>query len=180
MASYSFRLATPEDAPALATAAAAFFIDTFGASNSADDMQAYLDHAFSESRQRAELEAPDARIWVAIAAEGDIAGYVHVRESAPLPPRVAVESERPAEIVRLYADRRWHGQGLGRSLMNVGVETARAWAADVLWLGVWERNTRAIAFYGKEGFSVVGEQQFLLGADRQRDLVMARRLTSKR
>jgi len=50
----------------------------------------------------------------------------------------------------------------------------------VLWLGVWERNARAIAFYRKQGFEVVGEQEFMLGADRQRDLVMARRLTGER
>ena len=43
-----------------------------------------------------------------------------------------------------------------------------------LWLGVWERNVRAQAFYRKQGFTVVGSQIFRLGSDPQRDLVMAK------
>ena len=44
---------------------------------------------------------------------------------------------------------------------------------DHVWLGVWERNPKAIAFYRKFGFEVIGEHRFVLGRDPQRDLVMA-------
>ena len=44
---------------------------------------------------------------------------------------------------------------------------------DVVWLGVWERNPRAISFYRKVGFAEVGEHVFQLGSDPQRDVVMA-------
>jgi ribosomal protein S18 acetylase RimI-like enzyme len=64
-------------------------------------------------------------------------------------------------------------------LMEAAISTAREWRADVLWLGVWERNDRAIAFYEKQGFRIVGAQDFMLGSDRQRDHVMARDLTSE-
>jgi GNAT superfamily N-acetyltransferase len=173
------RRATTADAPRLAAAAAALFRDTFGAANRPEDMDAYLAHAFSETRQRAELSAFDERVWLALDGGEEIAGYVHVRLGAR-PPMGSAPSERPAEIARLYADRRWHGRGLGAALMDAAVATALEWGGDLLWLGVWEKNPRAIAFYAKHGFLDVGEQEFWLGADRQRDRVMARRLTGRR
>lgn len=174
------RMATPEDAESLASAARTFFRDTFGNANTAEDMEAYLADAFTGARMRAELSAPDSRVWLAISGEEEIAGYVHVRQNA-VPARAPLASpNRAAEIVRLYADRRWHGKGLGAALMQKGLETALDWDADVLWLGVWERNARAIAFYQKQGFEIVGEHDFMLGTDRQRDFVMARRLIADR
>ncbi|HEY7235396.1 MAG TPA: GNAT family N-acetyltransferase [Gemmatimonadaceae bacterium] len=173
----TIRRGIPADAAALSRAAASMFTDTFGAANRPEDLASYLASAFSEESQRAELSGANSRIWLAHDGQG-IAGYAHVRLDAPLPVRSTIPSERPAEIARIYADRRWHGRGLGGSLMQVCLAAARAWGADVLWLGVWERNPRAIAFYEKLGLAVVGEQAFRLGADRQRDLVMALRLTN--
>jgi len=143
-------------------------------------METYLADAFTEARQRAELSAPETRVWLAVDETGEIAGYVHVRQKALRENGMLGVARRPVEIVRLYADRRWHGLGLGAALMEQAVAAARAWGGDVLWLGVWERNARAIAFYEKQGFETVGNQEFMLGKDRQRDLVMARRLTSDR
>ena len=174
----SLRIATPVDARALARAAAAFFVDTFAAANEPEDMDAYLASAFSEDHQRAELSDADSRIWLARIGD-DVVGYAHVRRS-PAPSSISGARPRAVEIARIYAGRRWHGQGVGKALMEACLTTAKEWGGDVLWLGVWEKNPRAIAFYQKHGFQVVGEQPFLLGADLQRDLVMARRLTNDR
>jgi len=57
------------------------------------------------------------------------------------------------------------------------LDTAVAGGADVAWLGVWEQNPRAISFYAKSGFAVVGDHVFVLGKDPQRDLVLAKRLS---
>jgi ribosomal protein S18 acetylase RimI-like enzyme len=172
----ALQLGTPDDARELARAAATFFLDTFGGANRREDMEAYLASAFSQARQRAELADPDNRIWLA-RAFGELAGYAHVRRSAT--PAPSAIGHRPAiEIARIYAGRKWQGRGLGAALMEACVSTAKEWGGDVLWLGVWEQNQRAIAFYEKHGFQVVGEQPFLLGADLQRDIVMARRLTN--
>ena len=174
---FALRLATPDDAPALAVAATAFFRDTFGDANRPEDLDAYLASAFTETRQRTELADAGTRVWLAVGEQGNIVGYVHVRLGAPPPASSSASSGPSAEIARLYADRHWHGRGLGAALMNAAVATATEWGADLLWLGVWEHNPRAIAFYAKHGFADVGEQEFRLGADRQRDRVMARRLT---
>ena len=174
---FSIRLATPDDASALAAAASIFFRDTFGAANRPEDMADYLAHAFSETRQRAELTESSARVSIATATDAGIVGYVHVRLGAQPPADSSAPPGRSAEIARLYADRRWHGRGLGAALMAAAVASAVEWGAELLWLAVWEQNPRAIAFYAKHGFVDVGRQEFQLGADRQRDRVMARRLT---
>lgn len=178
-ASPALRLATPEDARTLAAAAARFFVDTFGSANRADDMASYLADEFSEARQFAELSAPDTRLILAMDGDDHIAGYVHIRLDAPLPPEVSINREPAAEVARLYADRDWHGHGLGKLLMDAAIAMARTAGADVLWLGVWEHNARAIGFYAKMGFQIVGAKDFLLGTDRQRDHVMALRLTNE-
>jgi ribosomal protein S18 acetylase RimI-like enzyme len=176
----TLRWATPDDAARLAHAAATFFADTFGPDNTPEDMSHYLASAFSERQQRAELEDPANRVLVALGGDNVVAGYVHLKlGTTPRDTAIPNEAKKPMEIARLYADRRWHGQGLGGRLMNAAVKAAREWGADVIWLGVWERNARAIAFYRKHGFRVIGEQWFMLGADRQRDLVMARELTAE-
>jgi ribosomal protein S18 acetylase RimI-like enzyme len=89
-----------------------------------------------------------------------------------------VVADAPAEIQRIYVDGTWQGQGVAQTLVDACLEQARAWHCDTLWLGVWEKNARAIAFYEKIGLRVVGALAFMLGRDLQRDLVMARSLAS--
>lgn len=60
--------------------------------------------------------------------------------------------------------------------MNSVIEEAKKTDTDVLWLGVWAQNLRALAFYRKQGFVEIGEQSFQLGADHQRDLIMVTEL----
>ena len=133
-------------------------------------MNAYLASGFSAEIQARELSDPESTFLIA-SVDGVVAGYARVRiGDAP----ACVAGERPAEIVRLYADAPWIGRGAGSALMDACLATARAGGCDVVWLAVWERNPRAIAFYAKCGFSAVGGQDFAVGHDIQRDVVMAR------
>jgi ribosomal protein S18 acetylase RimI-like enzyme len=98
-------------------------------------------------------------------------GYTQLRRGAP----PAIDSgQRPIEIVRIYADKAWLGQGVGAALMSACLTLARQKSCDTVWLDVWEKNPRAIAFYQKWGFAVVGSQPFQLGSDMQQDLIMLR------
>src|SRR4051812_32092975 len=164
------RPATSADADALARLAARLFEQTFAGENSADDMREYLDRTFSAERQRAELADGDRAVWLAVAEDGAHVGYAMLRRGTRAQ---GVTGSRPAEVQRIYADRDFHGRGVGRVLMDACLAQASEWKCDELWLGVWERNPRAIAFYQKIGFGVVGRQTFLLGRDVQHDLVMA-------
>ena len=164
------RRATEADATLLAELAARLFEDTFGPDNDPEDMRDYLAGAFSEEHQRAELADDTRLVWIALDASGRAIGYAAMRRDTRTH---GVIAERPAEVQRIYADHAWHGRGIGRALMAACVEQARTWGCDVLWLAVWERNPRAIAFYEKTGFRKVGRQIFVLGRDVQHDDVMA-------
>lgn len=167
----AIRCAGPDDAARLSALAESSFVDSFGADNRPEDMAAYVATAFGEAIQRAELE--DASCCVFIAEQGGEAlGYAMLREG---PAPACVGSANAVEVARLYAVRRWIGAGVGAALMQHCVREAVARGHDALWLGVWERNERAIAFYERWGFRRVGTQPFQLGSDRQTDHVMVRR-----
>ena len=78
------------------------------------------------------------------------------------------------EISRFYVDRRHHGRGIAQALMAEAYQAAGELGGKTIWLGVWERNPRAIAFYAKSGFVDVGSHPFLVGSDLQTDRVMVR------
>jgi ribosomal protein S18 acetylase RimI-like enzyme len=168
------RRATTDDAGILADLGARLFEQTFGPANTPEDMQAYLATAFSPDVQRTEIADPDRAAFLAFDEAGLAIGYAMVRRGSRAS---GVVGERPVEVQRIYADRSFHGSGLGTALMNSCIDQARAWEGDVLWLGVWRENPRAIKFYERTGFSVVGVQEFMLGRDLQHDFVMARPLS---
>ena len=166
------RRATIDDAASLAALGRRTFLDTFGADNSQDDLAAFLDGAYAESIQREELAASHLTYFLA-EAEGAPVGFALLRhDKSPM----FLDDPTAIELQRLYVDRAWHGTGLAQSLMAICLEDAVARGASSLFLGVWERNSRALRFYAAQGFDVVGSQVFMLGSDAQTDLVMRKRL----
>ena len=103
--------------------------------------------------------------------DGELAGYTQWRRQQLI---ACVKAEQPSELSRIYVDARWHGQGVAGQLMQHVMTLALDSGSDVLWLGVWEHNPKAIAFYRKVAFDVIGEHVFAVGSDMQRDLIMAR------
>jgi diamine N-acetyltransferase len=169
------RRASPADAARLAGFAMTAFIDSFAADNTPENMSAYLAHAFGESVQRDELSDPHCTVLLA-EKERELVGYAMLRDgSAPS----CVGNASAIEIARLYAGKRWIGAGIGSLLMQRCLDEAVSRGKDTIWLGVWERNARAIAFYHRWGFADVGSQPFQLGSDLQTDRVMARRAAAE-
>lgn len=165
----SIRPANPDDALALARLAERTFRDTFGAENAAADMDSHCTTHFGEEIQRAEIHDGNSLTLLA-EDDGGLVAFAQVWVHSPKP---LLTAARPAKLHRLYLAKEWHGQGLAHDVMHAVLEAARLREADALWLSVWERNPRAIAFYRKFGFDVVGEQIFQVGSDPQRDLVMS-------
>lgn len=172
------RGAVSSDALALATFAATAFVDTSAAENTAEDMATYLAQAFGEARQHAELAEPSNVVLVA-EWDGELAGYAMLHDGAAPDAATGVDGSSAIEIARLYAGRRWIGAGVGAALMQHCLDVAASRGREWIWLGVWERNVRAIAFYARWGFKDVGSQYFQLGADRQTDRIMARRVAAQ-
>jgi ribosomal protein S18 acetylase RimI-like enzyme len=171
-ASIALRRATAADAARVAAFAATAFVDTFAPNNRPEDMATYVAEAFGEPQQRAELTDPQCTVFLA-ERDGEIVGYAMLRDG---PPPSCVPDPSAIEIVRLYAGQRWIGAGIGALLMQRCLVEAASRSRRTIWLGVWERNVRAIGFYQRWHFTIVGSQSFQLGSDRQNDRIMARRV----
>jgi GNAT superfamily N-acetyltransferase len=162
------RRATAADAEALTAFGRRIFAATFEAGSDPADLAVYLDSAYTFERQHAEIsEAVIDTLLLELG--GSLAAFAQVRDvAAP----GCVSGPAPLELWRFYVDPAWHGRGVAARLMTAVEDAARARDAKTVWLGVWERNLRAHAFYAKQGFIVVGSHTFQMGSDRQRDLIM--------
>jgi len=157
----------------LAEIGAETFYDSFVADNAPGDMAVYLSASFHPLKQGTELADSQSRFLIA-EIDNEVVGYIHLKRSVA--PQV-VAGQKPMEIARFYARKQWIGKGIGTYMIKVCLQEARTAGCDVIWLGVWERNIRAIEFYRNWGFVEVGEQPFQLGNDLQQDLLMARPLS---
>lgn len=164
----TIRRGVPGDAKGLAEFAARAFVDAFGAGNRPEDLAMHLARTFGTDLQAAELA--DADVTTLLVVEGDvIAGYAQLRGGqAP----DCVTHAAALELRRFYIDRTQHGRGVAQALMQATKAAAAARGARHLWLSVFAKNPRAIAFYRKEGFAQVGTAYFFVGSDRQDDLVL--------
>ena len=168
--SITLRPADLDDANLLAELAARTFAEAFAADNTSEDMASYLASEFSVEQVTAQLTDPASTFLIA-EVDGVAAGYarLHAGKRAE-----GIEGARPIELVRLYALREWHGRGIGEALMRECINEARDAGYETIWLGVWEKNARALAFYRKWDFRAVGEHLFQLGSDAQNDILMER------
>lgn len=168
------RQARVDDASLLAELGARTFAETFAEDNSAEDMEVYLASSFSEVQQAAELADPNSTIYIA-ETNGVAIGYAMLRSgNAP----DCVTDEKPIELVRLYVSREHLGGGVGAGLMRVCINEADQQGYRTMWLGVWENNHRALAFYRKWKFRNVGTHIFQLGQDAQTDILMERPISA--
>lgn len=168
----TIRRGTLDDAALLSELGARTFSDTFAVDNTPEDLAAYLAANFNVAQQTAELEDPGSTFLIA-EVDGRAAGYAKLHDGEA---DQSVAGANPVELVRLYVSREWLGRGIGEQLMRACINAAQQAGHEILWLGVWEHNARAQAFYRKWNFRTVGEHMFQLGSDVQRDLVMERAL----
>lgn len=165
------RRATIADAAELSAFGRRVYHATFAADNNPADLAAYLDSAYTEERQLAEIANP-AMDTLLFERDGALAAFAQLKPGT----EDSVNGPHPIELWRFYVDPAWHGHGVAARLMAAAEDAARARGAQTLWLGVWERNTRAQAFYRKHGFTVAGSHIFWMGSDPQRDLIMVKAL----
>jgi len=164
----TIRYAEAADAKMLAEVGGQTFYNAFAKDNKPEDMAAYLAKAFSVEQVAKEI-ADEMTIFLIVELDSQTTGYAKLRvNEAP----ACVKGDNPIELERFYILQNWHGQGLAQSLMQRCIEEAKQRGHQTIFLGVWEHNQRAIAFYQKCGFTKVGEHPFLLGSDLQTDWLM--------
>ncbi|CEA02556.1 Protease synthase and sporulation negative regulatory protein PAI 1 [Jeotgalicoccus saudimassiliensis] len=150
------------------------FYEAFRAQNTAENMKAYTDSAFTIDRITEELRHPESKFYFIYS--GDVpAGYLKVNindaQSEPM-------GSDALEVQRIYVLSEYHKQGFGKALLNHAYSIAHSLKKTKVWLGVWEENDNAIGFYKKQGFKKTGSHSFFMGDDEQTDLIAEKILPS--
>lgn len=166
------RSGTTDDAPQLAALGAAVFRQTYGAAIPAEILEIYLTQHFSAEAFRSDLAGAGSNYLLAWHNAG-LAGFGKLEAT---PPPVGVPARRPVELAKLYVAQAYHGRGVGPALMRETLNEAARLGYYSLWLCVWEKNERALAFYRKWGFSQVGTYEIRVGPISFNDLVLAREI----
>jgi ribosomal protein S18 acetylase RimI-like enzyme len=144
------------------------FFETFSAGNTEENMKKYLEEGFSIQKLTAELNDQDAEFYFA-ELDNTVIGYLKLNFGAS---QTELKDEKALEIERIYVLNEFHGKKVGQLLYEKAMQIARQMNAEYVWLGVWEKNPRAISFYKKNGFVAFDKHIFKLGNDEQTDIMM--------
>lgn len=148
------------------------FNETFKDQNSPENMKAYLDKAFNLKQLEKEM-TNDSSDFYFIYFNEELAGYMKMNTNDAQTENMGNDS---LEVERIYIKRDFQKHGLGKYLLNQAIEIARKQDKRKIWLGVWEKNENAIAFYEKMGFIQTGAHAFYMGDEEQTDLIMTKNL----
>lgn len=157
-----------EDVGTLQQISVETFRETYEEQNDPADFNKHIKERFSEDALRAELENTDSQFFFA-KYESDIIGYLKLNQGMAQTEQLL---QNAIEVERIYVLGRFHGKGIGKILFDKSVEIAQERKADHLWLGVWEKNPRAIRFYERQGLEVFDTHIFVVGEDEQIDYLM--------
>jgi diamine N-acetyltransferase len=143
------RRATPEDALLISEISAITFFDTFKGTCTDDDMHEFIEQYFNEKQVFKELSDANDFYYFAF-VNGDAAGYIRIKEE--ISDVEIINRYKGVELKRIYVLKEYHSKKIGAALMNFALDLATAGNYELIWLGVWEHNERAKAFYHKFGF----------------------------
>jgi ribosomal protein S18 acetylase RimI-like enzyme len=144
------------------------FSETFSSTNTEENMKAYLKDGFSNAKLSAELDNPNSEFYF-VTLNNTVIGYLKINFGLA---QTELKDDKALEIERIYVLQEFHGKKVGQLLYDQAIHLAKEKKADYVWLGVWEKNHRAIQFYTKNGFVEFDQHIFVLGDDEQTDIMM--------
>lgn len=148
------------------------FYESFKNENTEENMKHYLAKAFTSEKISAELNNPHSRFYLLFVDE-QLAGYLKVNTYSAQSENMGDEA---LEVERIYLKKSFQKLGLGKVLMDKAIDIAVEESKTIIWLGVWEKNENAIAFYSKAGFEKSGKKIFYMGDEQQTDFIMKKTL----
>ena len=165
----SIHIVRPKEVDKLHRLSIQTFKETFGAQNTAVDMQAYIEKQLNLEQLTTELQNQDSFFYFAH-LDKVVVGYLKLNFNQAQKERVL--EGKAFEIERFYILKMHQGKGLGSQLFNKSIEIGKDKGYEQLWLGVWEHNIRALEYYGEKGHTPFGTHVFELGQDAQTDILM--------
>ena len=148
------------------------FTETFKDNNSEKSLNDYLNTAYELTKLEKELENPHSEFYFAY-FNNELAGYLKININDAQSEKMG---ENALEVERIYIKKSFKRRGIGRHLIETAEQLAKKYQKNLMWLGVWEYNPKAIAFYETLGFKVIGAHSFFMGVEEQTDLIMSKQL----
>ncbi|WP_404427416.1 GNAT family N-acetyltransferase [Ureibacillus chungkukjangi] len=161
-----------EDLQTLQEVSIETFYEAFKEQNSPESMEAYLEKAFNLEKLELEISNISSQFFL-IHFSNEVAGYLKININEAQSEEMGDES---LEVERIYLKTKFQKHGLGKVLLNKAIEIATDLDKKKVWLGVWEENENAIAFYKKMGFVQTGTHSFYMGDEEQLDFIMTKTL----
>jgi ribosomal protein S18 acetylase RimI-like enzyme len=168
MTTIDIKKVTPDQIEPLQKIGRETFFETFAAVNTEANMKKYLDEGFSVEKLMGELSDPNTEFYFAM-LDQNIIGYLKLNFGGA---QTELKDNKSLEIERIYVLKAFHGKNVGQLLYDKAIQVAKQQNSDYVWLGVWEENPRAISFYKKNGFVEFDKHIFMLGDDKQTDIMM--------
>lgn len=151
------------------------FIDTYSWANTEENMKLYVETYFSEKQLRDDLNNKNIAYYLAY-FDHLVVGYIKLNFAQA---QTEIQDDISVEIERIYVLKAYQANRIGFALMNKAIEVGIEMHKDYIWLGVWEKNEKAIRFYEKNGFIKSGTHIFKLGDEDQTDFIMKLQIHSK-
>lgn len=165
---FTFEKCTWEDVLKLQELSIKTYRETFEAYNSEENMKEYLDRAYETQCLKAEIADPNVN-YLFLQNGSSTVGYIRLNQA---PSQSDINDEKSLEIQRIYVLKEFKGQGAGTVMIRLAIEEAKKLQKEYIWLGVWEKNKKALEFYNKKGFKNIGVHTFVMGDDAQNDYIM--------
>ena len=148
------------------------FSNTFKEQNSEENLTNYLEKAYNKNKLANELSNPNSSFFF-LKKSDQIVGYLKINIEDAQSEYVA---DNALEIERIYIRKQYLRQGYGKYLFHIAESLAKQYKKETIWLGVWEYNQNAIMFYKQMGFKQIGTHYFLMGDEKQTDLILLKEL----
>ncbi|SGX53724.1 GNAT family acetyltransferase [Staphylococcus argenteus] len=163
---------TDKDAMELVTLAKKTFYDTFGAYYDDKDFEQFFKDNYTVEKFTQEINDVSSFHYF-YQENGENVGYIKMNINDA---QTEEMGEAYLEVQRIYFLKEFQGGGRGSQLIELAEKIAQEHNKHKIWLGVWEHNPRAQAFYRRHGFKVIGEHHFQTGDVTDTDLIMEKEL----
>ena len=167
---FTIRKCTPKDAATIQQIGRQTYFETFEPYNTEENMNDYLEIAFADAKIRQEFENPYSEFYV-VESDGVVVAYLKINQ---LDAQTEPMDSDYLEIERIYVLQEFQKLGLGKILYDKVFERAKGLGKSNIWLGVWEHNDNALAFYNKLGFERIGHHSFFMGDEEQIDYILVK------
>jgi len=148
--------AKKENAQLLSEIAKFSFIESHGNSAKSEDIDLYVTEKYSDKVFKEELSDPK-NIYHIIYYNDHPAGYSKIIFDTPYP---GSPIKNITKLERLYLLKEFYNLKLGSALFQLNIDLSKRNDQIGTWLFVWKENQRAVNFYTKNGFMVIGSRDF--------------------